>query len=61
MVYDTYTHIPIYISYLTVGTLPPPHDYVPHAKEFGNKMFALKDLVNFVSASGDRKIDILAP
>jgi len=28
----------IHIAYLTVGTLPNPHDYMPHAKEFGNKI-----------------------
>jgi len=30
-----YTYI--HIAYSTVGTQPPPHDYVPHAKIFSNK------------------------
>jgi len=33
----THTHTHIYIAYSTVDTQPPPHNYVPHAKAFGNK------------------------
>jgi len=37
-------YIYIHITYSTVGTLPPPHDYMSHAMAFSNKQALAKHL-----------------
>jgi len=32
-------HTYIHVAYSTVDTLPPPHNYVPHAKAFSNDIY----------------------
>ena len=37
------------MAYSTVGTLPPPHDYMPHAKAFGNYFVLLAGTLNIIT------------